>query len=73
MLKTEAEAILVNVINQSIKEPEISAWLLALIIRKSCSLLYLWLTTGAVLVSSGYDREDMELIKSGIDVERLRG
>lgn len=73
MLKTEAEVILANVINQSIKEPEISAWLLALIIRKSCSLLYLWLTTGAVLVSSGYDREDMELIKSGIDVERLRG
>lgn len=70
---TETEAILAQMMNQSVKEPEISAWLLALMIRKSSSLMYLWLTTGAVMVSAGYDREDLELIKSGIDVERLRG
>ncbi|WP_124064787.1 hypothetical protein [Clostridium sp. E02] len=51
---------------------EISVKLLALIIQKICGLIGMWLMTGAVMVSTGYDREDLELIKNGVDVERLR-
>ena len=51
---------------------EISAWLLELITRKVSGLVAMWLTTGAVMISTGYDREDRELIKSGVDIESLR-
>lgn len=49
-----------------------SAWLLELIARKISGMVAMWLTTGAVMVSAGYDREDRELIKNGVDIERLR-
>lgn len=72
-LRSEAEKILKEVISKSFNSEEISAWLLVLMIRKVCGLMVMWLTTGAVMVSTGYDREDMELIKNGVDIERLRG
>lgn len=72
-LSSEAERILAKVISKSFFSEEISAWLLVLMIQKVCGLMVMWLTTGAVMVSTGYDREDMELIKSGVDIERLRG
>lgn len=72
-LGSEAEKILREVISKSQNNEEISAWLLVLMIQKVCGLMVMWLTTGAVMVSTGYDREDLELIKNGVDVERLRG
>lgn len=71
--QNESEKILLEVIGKSLGSEEISAWLLVLMIQKVCGLMVMWLTTGAVMVSTGYDREDMELIKNGVDVERLRG
>lgn len=70
---TEAEWFLKESMKQSFKKEEISAYLLILMIQKICGLIVMWLTTGAVMVSTGYDREDLELIKSGVDIERLRG
>nr|WP_288826775.1 hypothetical protein [uncultured Clostridium sp.] len=70
---TEAERFLKESMRQSFKKEEISAYLLILMIQKICGLIVMWLTTGAVMVSTGYDREDLELIKSGVDIERLRG
>jgi chaperonin GroEL len=71
--RSEAEEILAEAINKSINNEDISTWLLVLMIQKVCGLMVMWLTTGAVMVSTGYDREDLELIKNGVDVERLRG
>ena len=70
---SEAERFLTESMKQSFKKGEISAYLLILMIQKICGLIVMWLTTGAVMVSTGYDREDLELIKSGVDIERLRG
>lgn len=70
---SEAERFLSESMKQSFKKEEISAYLLILMIQKICGLIVMWLTTGAVMVSTGYDREDLELIKSGVDIERLRG
>ncbi|WP_077609501.1 hypothetical protein [Clostridium sp. Marseille-P2415] len=69
----EAEQILLEGIKQSMAGQEASAWLLLLMLKKVCGLIAMWMTTGAVMVSTGYDREDLELIKSGVDIERLRG
>ncbi|WP_394525318.1 hypothetical protein [Lacrimispora sp. JR3] len=71
--KSEAEKMLAQVISKSLDGEEISTWLLVLMLRKVCGLMVMWLTTGAVMVSTGYDREDLELIKNGVDIERLRG
>lgn len=65
--------IIVKAITKSVAEEELSAWLLSLTVRKISSMLRSWLTTGAVMISVGYDREDRELMKSGVDVNRLRG
>lgn len=70
---SQAEQILIEGIKKSISKEEISTWLLILMIQKVSGLIRMWLTTGAVMVSAGYDREDLELIKNGVDVERLRG
>ncbi len=70
---SEAERFLTESMKQSFKKEEISAYLLILMIQKICGLIIMWLTTGAVMVSTGYDREDLELIKGGVDIERLRG
>jgi chaperonin GroEL len=70
---SEAERFLTESMKKSFKKEEISAYLLILMIQKICGLIVMWLTTGAVMVSTGYDREDLELIKSGVDIERLRG
>ncbi|MFW6676320.1 hypothetical protein ACOAOT_01545 [Lacrimispora sp. AGF001] len=70
---SEAERFLTESMKQSFKKEEISAYLLILMIQKICGLIVMWLTTGAVMVSTGYDREDLELIKGGVDIERLRG
>lgn len=70
---SEAERFLAESMKQSFKKEEISAYLLILMIQKICGLIVMWLTTGAVMVSTGYDREDLELIKSGVDIERLKG
>ena len=69
---SESEKFLAETIRQTTKKPEISSWLLVLMLQKVCGLIAIWLTTGAVMVSTGYDREDLELIKSGVDIERLR-
>ncbi len=73
IVQSEAERILTEGLKKSMKEQVISTWLLILIIRKVSGLMGMWLTAGAVMVSTGYDREDIELIKSGVNVERLRG
>lgn len=73
MTESQADKILIEGIKESITEQEVSAWLLILILQKVSGLIGMWLTTGAVMVSAGYDREDLELIKGGVDVERLRG
>nr|WP_314463766.1 hypothetical protein [uncultured Clostridium sp.] len=70
---SEAERFLKESMKKSFKKEEISAYLLILMIQKICGLMVMWLTTGAVMVSTGYDREDLELIKSGVEIERLRG
>jgi chaperonin GroEL len=70
---SEAEKFLTESMKQAFKKEEISAYLLILMIQKICGLVAMWLTTGAVMVSTGYDREDLELIRSGVDIERLRG
>lgn len=71
--KTEAGRILQTGLCKTIKEPTVSSWLLLLLLQKAGGLIAMWLTTGAVIVSTGYDREDMELMKNGVDIERLRG
>lgn len=71
--KTEAEKIVLAGIRKSLDGKEVSAGLFVLLLRKITSLTAMWLTTGAVMVSTGYDREDRELMRSGVDVERLRG
>ncbi|WP_143319646.1 hypothetical protein [Clostridium sp. HBUAS56010] len=70
---SETETILLESIIRSLKEEAVSTWLLILMIKKVTGLLVMWLTTGAVMVSTGYDREDLELMKNGVDIERLRG
>ena len=70
---SEAEKFLTESMKKSFKKEEISTYLLILMIQKICGLIVMWLTTGAVMVSTGYDREDLALIKSGVDIERLRG
>ena len=69
---SESEKFLAEAIKQTTKKPEISSGLLVLMLQKVCGLIAIWLTTGAVMVSTGYDREDLELIKNGVDIERLR-
>lgn len=69
---SEAEKYLTESMKKCFQNEEISAYLMILMIQKICGLIVMWLTTGAVMVSTGYDREDLELIKSGVDVERLR-
>ena len=71
--KTEAEKIVLAGIRKSLDDKEVSAGLFVLLLQKITSLTAMWLTTGAVMVSTGYDREDRELIRNGVDVERLRG
>lgn len=71
--ETEAERILLAGIKKSLSGKEVGAGLFVLLLRKITSLTAMWLTTGAVMVSTGYDREDLELMRSGVDVERLRG
>lgn len=71
--KTAAEKIVLAGIKKSLDDREVSAGLFVLLLRKITSLTAMWLTTGAVMVSTGYDREDRELMRSGVDVERLRG
>lgn len=70
---TAAEKIVLAGIRKSLKDKEMSAGLFILLLRKITSLTAMWLTTGAVMVSTGYDREDYELMNRGVDVERLRG
>ncbi len=69
---SEAEKFLTESMKKCFQNEEISAYLMILMIQKICGLVVMWLTTGAVMVSTGYDREDLELIKSGVDIERLR-
>lgn len=69
----KAQEILKKCLLSCLSGSECSAWLLELITCKVSGLVVMWLTTGAVMVSAGYDREDKELINSGVDVERLRG
>ncbi len=71
--KTAAEKIILAGIRKSMADKEMSAGLFILLLRKITSLTAMWLTTGAVMVSTGYDREDLELMRSGVDVERLKG
>lgn len=69
-----AEQMLLDEILNCYGEDEwIGVELLVLSLKKITSLLYLWMTAGAVLVSTDYDREDIELMKSGVDVDRIRG
>lgn len=70
---TAAEKILLAGIRKGLDGKEVSAGLFILLLRKITSLMAMWLTAGAVMVSTGYDREDRELMRSGVDVERLRG
>lgn len=69
---SEAEKFLTESMKKCFQNEEISAYLMILMIQKICGLVVMWLKTGAVMVSTGYDREDLELIKSGVDIERLR-
>lgn len=69
---TTAEKIIVASIEKSLQEKDISAGLFLLLLQKITSMTAMWLTAGAVMVSTGYDREDRELMKQGVDVERLR-
>ncbi|WP_333647316.1 hypothetical protein [Lacrimispora sp.] len=71
--ETAAEKIVLAGIRKSLSGKEVSAGLFVLLLRKITSLTAMWLTTGAVMVSTGYDREDRELMQSGVDIERLRG
>ena len=71
--ETEAEKIVLAGIRKSLDDKEISAGLFILLLLKITSLTAMWLTAGAVMVSTGYDREDLELMRSGVDVERLKG
>ncbi|WP_367566429.1 hypothetical protein [Lacrimispora sp.] len=71
--ETAAEKIVLAGMRKSLSGKEVSAGLFVLLLRKITSLTAMWLTTGAVMVSTGYDREDRELMESGVDVERLRG
>ncbi|MEY8353170.1 hypothetical protein AALB39_07380 [Lachnospiraceae bacterium 54-53] len=70
---SEAGKILLEGMKKSISGQEISTWLLLLLLQKISGLMGMWLTTGAVMVSGGYDREDLELMRRGVDIERLRG
>lgn len=67
------QMLLDEILNCYGEEEWIGAELLVLSLKKITSLLYLWMTAGAVLVSTDYDREDIELIKNGVDVDRIRG
>lgn len=71
--ESDADRILQSGLCKIMKEPKVSSWLVILLLQKVVGLITMWLTTGAVMVSTGYDREDMELMKSGVDIERLRG
>ncbi|MFT4005455.1 MAG: hypothetical protein QM683_07365 [Lacrimispora sp.] len=70
--KTTGEKIVLEGIRKSLDNKMVSAELFVLLLRKITSITALWLTTGAVMVSTDYDREDRELMRSGVDVERLR-
>lgn len=71
-VKTAGEKIVLEGIRKSLDNKVVSAELFVLLLRKITSITALWLTTGAVMVSTGYDREDRELMRGGVDVERLR-
>lgn len=71
--ESPAEKIVLAGIRKGLEDKAVSAGLFDLLLRKTTSLTAMWLTTGAVMVSIGYDREDRELIRSGVDIERLRG
>lgn len=64
--------ILEKAINESCKEVMMSAGLLCMVVRKMTDVVCMWLATGACMVGVAYDKEDLELIKNGVDVERLR-
>lgn len=71
--QTDGEKMIRSGLEKCFEDQEISAYLLMLLIKKVSGMLCMWLTTGAVMVSVAYDREDKELLKQGVDVERLRG